>query len=223
MKSLEKKLRIILAEDHLIVRNGIKLLLESQPNFEVVGEVSNGAEALDWLAAGGVADLLVTDLSMNQNDGLKLIRDLQGKDSPLKIVVLTMMNCELHVAKCFEAGGRAYLVKNVTAEELIFCINHVGRGGRYLCEELTMKLVDKLIDTTSSQPQRLDPATLDLSTRELEVLELLGEGFTNQEIAHKLFLSKRTVEGHRQNLIDKTKSRNTPALIRFAVLNGLIS
>lgn len=217
-----EKLRIILAEDHLIVRNGIKLLLESQPNFEVVGEVSNGAEALDLIAAGIQADLLVTDLSMPQEDGLKLIQQLGEQNSPLKIVVLTMMNCELHVAKCFAAGAKAYLVKNVTAEELIFCMNHVGRGGRYVCEELTVKFIDKLIDSMTSQAERIDPATLDLSSRELEVLELLGEGFTNQEIAKKLFLSKRTVEGHRQNLIDKTKSRNTPALIRFAVLNGLI-
>ena len=217
-----EKLRIILAEDHLIVRNGIKLLLESQPNFVVVGEVSNGAEALELLSSGIQVDLLVTDLSMHQNDGLKLIHQLREQDSPLKIVVLTMMNCELHVAKCFAAGAQAYLVKNVTAQELIFCMNHVGRGGRYLCEELTMKFIDKLVESTRSQVQRIDPATLDLSARELEVLELLGEGFTNQEIAKKLFLSKRTVEGHRQNLIDKTKSRNTPALIRFAVLNGLV-
>lgn len=217
------KLKIILAEDHLIVRNGIKLLLDSQPGFEVVGEVSNSNEALDLIATGLAADLLITDLSMQQNDGLRLIRQLREQESPLKIIVLTMMNCELHVAKCFEAGAQAYLVKNVSAEELIFCVKHVGKGGRYLCEELTMKLVEKTIEEMSSPVQRIDPVTLDLSSRELEVLELLGEGFTNQQIAKKLFLSKRTVEGHRQNLIDKTKSRNTPALIRFAVLNGLIT
>lgn len=217
------KLKIILAEDHLIVRNGIKLLLDSQPGFEVVGEVSNSNEALDLIATGLAADLLITDLSMQQNDGLRLIRQLREQESPLKIIVLTMMNCELHVAKCFEAGAQAYLVKNVSAEELIFCVKHVGKGGRYLCEELTMKLVEKTIEEMSSPVQRIDPLTLDLSSRELEVLELLGEGFTNQQIAKKLFLSKRTVEGHRQNLIDKTKSRNTPALIRFAVLNGLIT
>src|SRR5690606_190428 len=140
------KLKIILAEDHLIVRNGIKLLLDSQPGFEVVGEDSNSNEALDLIATGLAADLLITDLSMQQNDGLRLIRQLREQESPLKIIVLTMMNCELHVAKCFEAGAQAYLVKNVSAEELIFCVKHVGKGGRYLCEELTMKLVEKTIE-----------------------------------------------------------------------------
>jgi len=98
----------------------------------------------------------------------------------------------------------------------------VAKGGRYLCEELTMKLVDKLINKEEAQSYKMDPAELSLSSREMEVLELLGEGLTNLEISKKLFLSKRTVEGHRQSLIDKTKSKNTPALIKFAIQNGLL-
>lgn len=219
-----KVLRIVLVEDHLVVRNGIKLLLASQPNFTVVGEVSSGEEALALLESGLEVDIIVTDLNMQGSDGLKLIQQVTQQKYPVSVVVLTMIDAELHVAKCFQAGAKAYLVKNVSAEELIFCIDHVGRrNGRYLCEEISMKFVERMIAQASIQIDRVNPEELDLSPRELEVLELLGEGFTNQEIAKKLFLSKRTVEGHRQNLIDKTKSRNTPALIRFAVLNGLIN
>ncbi|SUJ14005.1 Nitrogen regulation protein C [Sphingobacterium spiritivorum] len=217
-----RKIRIILAEDHLVVRNGIKLLLDSQENFEVVGEVGSGKEVLDLLTSGTEADILITDLSMHNIDGLQLLKEIESRNIALKVIVLTMLDCDQHVAKSFQSGAKAYLVKNVAAEEMIFCINHVAKGGRFLCEELTMKFIDKLIEKSVTQPTKIDPAELDLSSRELEVLELLGEGLTNLEISKRLFLSKRTVEGHRQSLIDKTKSKNTPALIKFAILNGLI-
>ncbi|MGJ1433151.1 response regulator [Sphingobacterium spiritivorum] len=217
-----RKIRIILAEDHLVVRNGIKLLLDSQDNFEVVGEVGSGKEVLDLLTSGTEADILITDLSMHNIDGLQLMKEIESRNIALKVIVLTMLDCDQHVSKSFQSGAKAYLVKNVAAEEMIFCINHVAKGGRFLCEELTMKFIDKLIEKSVTQPTRIDPAELDLSSRELEVLELLGEGLTNLEISKRLFLSKRTVEGHRQSLIDKTKSKNTPALIKFAILNGLI-
>lgn len=217
-----RKIRIILAEDHLVVRNGIKLLLDSQDNFEVVGEVGSGKEVLDLLTSGTEADILITDLSMHNIDGLQLMKEIESRNIALKVIVLTMLDCDQHVSKSFQSGAKAYLVKNVAAEEMIFCINHVAKGGRFLCEELTMKFIDKLIEKSVTQPAKIDPAELDLSSRELEVLELLGEGLTNLEISKRLFLSKRTVEGHRQSLIDKTKSKNTPALIKFAILNGLI-
>lgn len=216
------KTRILLAEDHLVVRNGIKLLLDSQLNFEVVADVGSGKEVLDLIAAGLEADVLVTDLDMDNIDGLQLIKELVKKNIGIRIVVLTMLEQEQYIANSFQLGAKAYLVKNVTPEEMLFCINHVAKGGRYLCEELTMRLVDKLINKEEIESPKLDPAELSLSSRELEVLELLGEGLTNLEISQKLFLSKRTVEGHRQSLIDKTKSKNTPALIKFAIKNGLL-
>jgi len=217
-----KKIRIMLAEDHLVVRNGIKLLLESQDNFEVVGEVGSGKEILDLLASGIETDILITDLGMQNIDGIQLMKEVKARNLAIKVIVLTMLDCDQHIAKSFECGAKAYLVKNVAAEELIFCVNHVAKGGRFLCEELTMKFIDKLIEKSATQTNKIDPAELDLSSRELEVLELLGEGLTNLEISKRLFLSKRTVEGHRQSLIDKTKSKNTPALIKFALINGLI-
>lgn len=216
------EIKILLAEDHLVVRNGIKLLLNSQENFEVVADVSNGKQALDTLNSGVSIDIIITDLSMNNLDGLQLIQEVNSIYPDIKVIVLTMLDCEQHVFKAFEYGAKAYLVKNVCSEELIYCINHVAAGGKHLCEDLMMSLIQNGIDKNKIKAAEIDPIDLELTARELEVLELLGEGYTNLEISKKLFLSKRTVEGHRQNLIDKTKSKNTPALIKYAVLNGLI-
>ncbi len=216
------EIKILLAEDHLVVRNGIKLLLNSQINFNVVADVSNGMDALHTLSSDVEVDIVITDLGMINLDGLQLIQEVSAKHPHIKVIVLTMLDCEQHMFKAFEYGAKGYLVKNVGSDELIFCINHVAQGGKYLCEELAMGFINSGIEKNRSKEFEFDPVTLDLTSRELEVLELLGEGLTNLEISKKLFLSKRTVEGHRQNLIDKTKSKNTPALIKYAVLNGLI-
>ena len=215
-------IKILLAEDHLVVRNGIKLLLNSQTNFNVVADVSNGMDALQTLSSDLEVDIVITDLGMNNLDGLQLIQEVSAKHPHIKVIVLTMLDCEQHMFKAFEYGAKGYLVKNVGSDELIFCINHVAQGGKYLCEELAIGFINSGIEKNRSKDLEFDPVALDLTSRELEVLELLGEGLTNLEISKKLFLSKRTVEGHRQNLIDKTKSKNTPALIKYAVLNGLI-
>ena len=216
------EIKILLAEDHLVVRNGIKLLLNSQINFNVVADVSNGMDALHTLSSDVEVDIVITDLGMINLDGLQLIQEVSAKHPHIKVIVLTMLDCEQHMFKAFEYGAKGYLVKNVGSDELIFCVNHVAQGGKYLCEELAMGFINSGIEKNRSKEFEFDPVTLDLTSRELEVLELLREGLTNLEISKKLFLSKRTVEGHRQNLIDKTKSKNTPALIKYAVLNGLI-
>ncbi|MCT1531575.1 MULTISPECIES: response regulator transcription factor [Sphingobacterium] len=216
------EIRILLAEDHLVVRNGIKLLLNSQSDLNVVADVNSGKEALEILNSGLEVDVVITDLGMHNIDGLQLIQEVSDRFPKLKVIVLTMLDCEQHVIKAFEYGAKGYLVKNVGSDELIFSIRHVSKGGRYLCEDLTMSFIQSGIERLKGKNFEVEPIELDLTSRELEVLELLGEGYTNLEISKKLFLSKRTVEGHRQNLIDKTKSKNTPALIKFAVLNGLI-
>ena len=216
------EIRILLAEDHLVVRNGIKLLLNSQSDLNVVADVNSGKEALEILNSGLEVDVVITDLGMHNIDGLQLIQEVSDRFPKLKVIVLTMLDCEQHVIKAFEYGAKGYLVKNVGSDELIFSIRHVSKGGRYLCEDLTMSFIQSGIERLKGKNFEVEPIELDLTSRELEVLELLGECYTNLEISKKLFLSKRTVEGHRQNLIDKTKSKNTPALIKFAVLNGLI-
>ncbi|HLS95906.1 LuxR family two component transcriptional regulator [Sphingobacterium allocomposti] len=216
-------IKIILAEDHLVVRNGIKLLIDSQDNLTVVGEANNGIEVMELLEKGTEADIVLTDISMAGMDGIQLVERLQQLYPGIKVIMLSMLNSSQHVFQAFEKGAKGYLVKNVGYDELLFAIEHVEKGGRYLCEEIAMMLLDKLHDVPSSSTnvEQL-MADLDISDRELEVLQLISEGYTNVEIADKLFLSKRTVEGHRQNLIDKTGVKNSAALIKLAVKNGLI-
>lgn len=216
-------IKIILAEDHQVVRNGIKLLLESQDGLGVVGEANNGNEVLALLNSGMKADLVLTDISMEGIDGIELIGRLGSEYPDIKVVVLSMLNNSQHVFRAFENGALGYLVKNIGYEELLFALKHVHSGGRYLSEEISMMLLDKMRDAPTS---RSDVDTLltemDITQRELEVLQYISEGFTNLEIAERLFLSKRTVEGHRQNLIDKTGVKNSASLIKMAVKTGLV-
>lgn len=214
-------LKIILAEDHVIVRNGIKLLLEYQSLVEVIGESSNGQGVLDLIATGVIPDIVITDINMPELDGIGLIKALKILHPSLKVIILSMIDSEKYVAQAFHEGSYGYLLKNVTEDELMFALKTVSNGTKYLCVELAQKLLDKLIGNISAHSKQVSHQ-VDLTMREIEVLHLLAEGYTNQEMADKLFLSKRTIEGHRQILIDKTGSKNTAALIRFAFINGYL-
>lgn len=213
-------LKIILAEDHIIVRNGIKMLLESQSGVQVISEAANGLEVLEQIASGIIPDIVLTDINMPEMDGISLIKELRLKHPQIKTIVLSMLDNEKYVAQAFNEGSNGYLLKNVNEDELMFALKTVSDGTKYLCAELTQKVLDRYIQTLQSEQNNQH---IDLSMREIEVLHLVAEGFTNQEMADKLFLSKRTIEGHRQTLIDKTGSKNTAALIRFAVVNGYLN
>lgn len=215
-------MKVILAEDHNIVRNGIKMLLESQGEIRVVAEANNGLEVLSYFAEGGHADIVIADINMPEMDGISLIAQLRTLSPSTHVVMLSMLDNEKYVAQAFIEGARGYLLKNVGEDELNFALRYVAGGGKYLCAELAEKLLDKLTQTTIQQPET-NGQHIDFSLREMEVLHLIAEGYTNTEMADKLFLSKRTIEGHRQALIDKTGAKNTAALIRFAVVNGFIN
>ena len=215
--------RIILAEDHNIVRDGIKALLSKETGFKVVAEAVNGREVLDKIEEGLEADLVLSDLNMPEVSGMELIARLREKLPEIKIMVLSMLDHENYVVQAMNAGADGYLLKNVSHDELLFAIRHIASGGHtYISSELSAKILQKLaFFQLNANPT--PKVTLDLSKREAEILTLIAEGYTNQEIADKLFTSKRTVEGHRLNLIEKTGARNTATLIRFAIQNGIIN
>jgi len=214
-------LNLILAEDHNIVRNGIRLLLEADKDIRISGEATNGREVLEMIAEGVKADIVMADINMPELDGISLIRELKLKSPQTRMVILSMLDNEKYVTQAFAEGAFGYLLKNVSADELVFALKFVHGGGKYLCAELTILLLDKLIHTSSLPLNQRNPQ-IDFSIREIEILHLIAEGLTNNEMSDKLFISKRTIEGHRQSLIEKTGSRNTAALIRFAVLNGIV-
>lgn len=216
-------IKIMLVEDHLVVRNGIKLLLDTQSEFDVIGEADNGIELLESLDPNNLPDIVLSDINMPQLGGIELTERIHDQYPQIHVILLSMINSSQQVISAFNKGVKGYLVKNVSYEELIYSIHHVYRGGKYLCEELSMLLLGLLShqpEAKETNQQMIDD--LDLSERETEVLQLISEGYTNLEIADLLFLSKRTVEGHRQNLIDKTKTKNTAALIKFAVQHHLV-
>ena len=214
-------IKVLLAEDHNIVRNGIRSLLDKQSDIDVVGEATDGLEVLQKLEKGMKVDLVLTDINMPQLNGLALLEELKNKSPEIKVLILSMLDHENYVMQAVNNGAGGYLLKNVSEEELIFAIRHVSAGNLYVCSELTSKLVTKLSSIPAENNKELKVA-IDLSRREIEILLLIAEGFTNNEIAEKLFTSRRTVEGHRQNLLEKTGARNTATLIRFAVRNGII-
>jgi DNA-binding NarL/FixJ family response regulator len=216
-------INILLAEDHNVVRNGIRSLIEKETDIKVSAEAINGKRALALLSNATDINIVLTDLNMPEMNGIELINKIKLSYPEIKVIVLSMLDHEKYVIEAFRAGACGYILKNVSSEELIFALRHIySTNERYLCNEISLKLLDRLI-TMPDTIALADHLNIDLSKRELEVLALIAEGYTNQEIAEKLFTSKRTVEGHRQNLIDKTGARNTAALIRFAIVNGLIS
>lgn len=212
-------IRVILAEDHNIVRNGIKLLLESQPEISVISEASNGQQVLDLIKEGLEVDIVIADINMPQMDGIALIEKLKDVSPSTKVVILTMLDNDVYVTQAFGAGAWGYLLKNLSEDELIFGLKAVHDGNRYICTELALRLLDRLLKNSAHSKEKTE---IEFTVRELEVLHLIAEGYTNREMGEKLFLSKRTVEGHRQALLDKTGKKNTAMLMRFAYSDGYI-
>jgi len=215
------EMKILLAEDHNIVRNGIKMLLETTPDIEIVGEATDGKQVIEMVNNGQAIDIVLADINMPEMDGITLTKALKKIDPEIKVVILSMHDSEKYVVQAFLEGAAGYMLKNVSADELIFSLMFIGNGGKYLCAELVMKLIDNLI-THKQHQQEKTIADLDFSVREIEVLQLIADGLTNAEMSDKLFISKRTIEGHRQSLLDKTGSKNTASLVRFAVQNHII-
>lgn len=214
-------IKVLVVEDHHVIRNGLKMLLEVDEHISIAGEAENGQKALEMVASGQKIDVILTDLNMPVLDGIGLADQLRSKGSAIKVVILSMHDKETHILKAFKAGAAAYLLKSCRPEELLFVIPHVHAGGRYLSASLAMDLVDLKIERANDDSLNQQPE-LELSPREQEVLELVAIGVTNQGMSERLFLSRRTVEGHRQNLIDKFKVSNTAELICTAMRMGRI-
>ncbi|MET4140031.1 response regulator transcription factor [Pedobacter sp. UYP1] len=212
-------LSLILAEDHNIVRNGIRMLLEADKEISIAGEATNGLEVLEIIDSGIKVDIVLADINMPDMDGIALIKELKLKSPAIQVVMLSMLDNDKYVSQAFSEGASGYLLKSVSADELIFSLKHVSSGGQYLCAELAMRSLNKSISTV---PLNRINDNVEYSMREIEILDLIAEGLTNNEMSAKLFISKRTIEGHRQSLIEKTGAKNTAALIRYAVLSGII-
>lgn len=216
-------IKIILAEDHIVVRNGIRSLLEKVPDYEVIGDAVSGEQVFELLANGAEPDILLCDLNLKGMGGLELTEKLVKAGHKFRIIILTMLDKESFAVKAFTAGASGYLLKSVTPDEMIFSIRHIYMYGRYVCSELGLRFLDRLIALPVVTDGAFDITGVEFTNRDLEVLELVADGYTNEQIAEKLFTGKRTAEAYRKTLLEKTDTPNTASLIRFAMRNKLIS
>lgn len=209
------KIQIIIADDHQLFRNGLKLLLNSFPEFEVAGEASNGDEFLKLLRTTP-ADIALMDINMPEMDGIEATRRGLKINPSVNIIALSMYGEEEYYYKMVDAGAKGFLLKDSDISEVKEAILTVIRGGSFFSQELLYHVIQKI------KHRELESRSANLSKREKEVLLKICEGLSNQEIADTLFISKRTVDKHRANLLGKTSSKNTASLILFAIKNKLI-
>ena len=210
-----EKIRIIITDDHQLFRNGLKILLNAFSEFEIVGEASNGEEFLKTLK-NTKADIALMDINMPEMDGIEAT--IQGiKFSPgLAVIALSMYGEEEYYNKMIDAGAKGFLLKDSDISEVKEAILTVKKGGSYFSQELLYHVIQKI------KHREHENKAANLSKREKEILFKICEGLSNQEIADTLFISKRTVDKHRANLLGKTNSKNTASLILFAIRNKLI-
>lgn len=215
--------RIFLVDDHSIVRDGVRALLANEPGLQVVGEASHGQELLDQLPTTPT-EVVLLDINMPVLDGLATVKRLQVDFPDLKILVLSMLSHERYVEQMFDAGAHGYVLKNAEKEEIVVAVRSVMAGRQFLCSELGLAMLRKVMAKESAPSEDSDiRKPSHLTRRETEILRLLAEGFTTSEMAEKLFTSKRTIETHRQNILEKTQTKNTAALIKLAMLQGLLN
>jgi DNA-binding NarL/FixJ family response regulator len=209
------KIRIIIADDHQLFRNGLKILLNSFPEFEVTGEASNGMEFLELLKTTQ-ADIALMDINMPEMDGIEATRKGIKMNPSVSVIALSMYGEEEYYYKMVDAGAKGFLLKDSDISEVKEAILTVVKGGNYFSQELLYHVIQKI------KHREQETKSANLSKREREILAKICEGLSNQEIAEALFISKRTVDKHRANLLGKTNSKNTASLILFAIKNKLI-
>ena len=239
LKEVQQKLsiiRVLLADDHDMLRQGLQLLLETQEDIEIVGEARTGQEALEC-ALKRTPDVAIVDITMPDMDGLEACQRIRSQQQTTQVLILTMHESEEYFLQSLRMGAAGYLVKKAAPTDLIAAVRTVASGGIYLYPGLAKALVraylapgesgspstlaEGLSRTTKSV--ELVQSLRKLTPREMEVLKLVAEGFTNQEIADQLVLSIKTVQAHRANVMEKLELADVTHLVRFAIRHGLIS
>lgn len=209
-----KRIRILLADDHAVVRQGFRMILSSHPDLEIVGEAGNGREAVE-LAASLRPDVVVMDVAMPELNGIEATRRLTAENPHIRVVALSMHKDSVYVREILRAGARGYLLKDSVADDLVAAVRAVAGGEGYLSPAISNAVLDDY------RKHVTNPIDL-LSSREREVLQMLAEGKTNKEIAVTLNLSVYTVDAHRGRIMEKLNVHSISELVRFAVRNGLI-
>jgi len=214
---MSDRIRILIADDHTIVRSGVRLLLEAETDFEVIGEALDGHEAVSQ-ADALQPDLILMDIAMPELDGLEATKLIKAKWPDINILVLTMHRTDDYFFEMLKAGASGYVLKGAQTDELINAIRVVHEGEIFLYPTMTSKLVEDFL----AREEHKNRPDLTLSPREIEILRLLAEGYTNKEIAAELVVSPSTVHSHRSNLMVKLGLSKRHELVQFAHQTGLL-
>jgi DNA-binding NarL/FixJ family response regulator len=215
-----KPINLAIADDHKIFRNGLKSTLEDYPDFNLMVEASNGRELIGLLS-DHTPDVVLMDIKMPEMDGMQTTAYINQNHKSVKVLALSMHNEDKYIVDMMRAGASGYLLKNAEPEEIIEAILTVHNKGFYFNEHLSVTLIKQLVGPGHNDA--IAQQHVELNDREIEVLKLVCQECSNQEIADKIFLSVRTVEGYRARLFEKTGSKNLVGLVIFAIKRGIIS
>jgi DNA-binding NarL/FixJ family response regulator len=211
------KSRILLADDHGLVRRGLRLILDAQPDLEVVAEASNGAQAVA-LALSEEIELAILDISMPRMTGLQAARELRQRRPDVHVLILSMHESEQYLYEALRAGASGYVVKTVADRDLVEACRATMRGEPFLYPGAVTALINDHLRRAREGKLPLDP----LTPRETEVIKLVAESYTNRQIAEALVISEKTVDRHRANILEKLGMRDRVELTRYAIRNGLV-
>ncbi len=214
-----KKIRVLIADDHRLVREGLRALLEGQGDIQVVAEAANGREAVER-ALEVKPDVALIDITMPEMDGLEATRRLMEREPTSRVLVLTVHETEDYFFRALEAGAQGFVVKDADSKDLAAAIRAINAGGAFLYPSMAVKLVEDYLQRVSSGEERESYERL--SRREQQILRLIGEGRTNAEIAESLCLSINTVQNHRSHIMEKLDLHSRAELMKYAIKVGLV-
>ncbi len=210
---------ILLADDHPIVRQGLRHLLEGESNMKVVGEASNGLEAVQFVERLN-PQVLIVDIVMPELNGLEVLKQVRERVPGTRCIVLSMQSADVYVVEALKAGALGYVLKETGPSELVNAVHQVIQGNRYLSRRISERLIDVLIE--SNQKSASDPYQT-LTNREREILQMAAEGYSSAEIGKRLSISPRTAELHRARMMNKLGLKNQTDLVRYAFKRGILT
>lgn len=212
------KIKILIADDHQMILDGLRLLLSQEDGFEVIGEALNGEEVIEKTKRAQELDIIVLDINMPEKDGIEVTKELKATFPEIKILIVTMYNRPEFIKNLMETGVDGYILKNSGKDELIRAVKSLSKGEPYYGKEITKTIMK------SYQKNRIfdSPLEIEISEREKDIIRLIADGLSTAEIGEKLFLSPHTINSHRKNILNKLNVKNSAGVIRFGIQTGIV-
>lgn len=217
-----KTTKILIVDDHEVVRDGLRNILTSLDNISIAGEAGNGEDAVKMYSSLK-PDLVIMDISMPGMNGIEATRVIKEKDPDARILILTMHDNQEYLNQIIRSGAKGFILKNTDKEELLDAVKTVASGDNFFSKDISKLIIDNYIRTAKETEKNDGFKEVPLTKREIEILKLIASGYSNQEIANILYISYNTVDTHRKNIMHKLSIKNTAGLVRYAIEKGLIS